>query len=47
MPISAAATAIRATLLNVGKRSFQRRMALIGWELESEHVVIRSCVTST
>ena len=30
MPISAAATAIRAILLNVGKRSFQRRIALIG-----------------
>ena len=30
MPISAAATAIRATLLKLGKRSFQRRTSLIG-----------------
>ena len=30
IPINAAATAIRATLLNVGKRSFQRRISLIG-----------------
>ena len=30
VPISAAATAIRATLLKLGKRSFQRRTSLIG-----------------
>ncbi len=30
MPISAAATAIRAILLNVGKMSCQRRISLIG-----------------
>ena len=30
MPISDAATAMRAILLNVGNRSFQRRTSLIG-----------------
>ena len=45
MPINAAATAMRAILLNVGKMSCQRRSLVDRRKLESEHVVSVSVVS--